>query len=577
MAFSERIKLVIDVVSDKGASSLKSFRSELSETEGASAKMGVAFGKTGDFIKANAAGFAAAAGTAIVGFVAKGVSQFNDLALSAGKMADATGASAEEMSRWAAVADDVGVSGDAVTSAMLKMEKAAGSTPKLFDQFGVSLVKTRDGALDANATFLNTIERLRAIEDPSARAVAGNKLLGKSWSELAEIINQTDLKDKLAGVSEAQVIDAEEVAKAREFRDALDTLGDKAGDLAISVGELAVPALTGLLDIVNAITDALPGASDEAGKLVTAQGKLIEAPSGNGFSDFLSGNVDAIKIAVENVLGLKEATDSYVSTSDGAGTAAEAYADSLNEAHDAAQKLAQSKVAEKTAEMARRSWAAAEAVKDLTREYEILMGSLDDDEAFLSVQDSFDELKTKAEEAFYTAGAGAADAEQKQRDYEHALIATKKQVAEYATSVLGIPVSKVTAIVANLDPTNVDDIERQLASLARNRSISANIIAKGGAGYEPGFGGKRAAGGPTKAGSFYEVNEGDKSELLTENGKTYLMAGANGQVTPLSSAGASPALGGGVTINVTGFVGSEYELGQKLTEVLERWQRGGGS
>jgi len=44
-------------------------------------------------------------------------------------------------------------------------------------------------------------------------------------------------------------------------------------------------------------------------------------------------------------------------------------------------------------------------------------------------------------------------------------------------------------------------------------------------------GGARAHGGPTRAGGLYEVTE-QGSELLTENGHTYLMAGAAGHVTP---------------------------------------------
>lgn len=45
------------------------------------------------------------------------------------------------------------------------------------------------------------------------------------------------------------------------------------------------------------------------------------------------------------------------------------------------------------------------------------------------------------------------------------------------------------------------------------------------------FGGARAAGGPVEAGRFYRVNE-SRSELLSVNGKDFLMAGAAGRVRP---------------------------------------------
>lgn len=52
-----------------------------------------------------------------------------------------------------------------------------------------------------------------------------------------------------------------------------------------------------------------------------------------------------------------------------------------------------------------------------------------------------------------------------------------------------------------------------------------------------GTGGRRAHGGPTHAGSTYEVLEGGKSEILHENGRSYLMAANNGYVTPLGQGG----------------------------------------
>jgi hypothetical protein len=62
------------------------------------------------------------------------------------------------------------------------------------------------------------------------------------------------------------------------------------------------------------------------------------------------------------------------------------------------------------------------------------------------------------------------------------------------------------------------------------------------------FGGGRAAGGPTSAGSFYEVNE-TSPELLQSGGKTYLMMGSqDGNVIPM--AGAASGVGSaGAQIN----------------------------
>lgn len=58
------------------------------------------------------------------------------------------------------------------------------------------------------------------------------------------------------------------------------------------------------------------------------------------------------------------------------------------------------------------------------------------------------------------------------------------------------------------------------------------------------FGGGRAAGGPVSGNRIYEVGEGNRPELLNSAGRTYLIPGNNGQVTPMGA-----GRGGSTTIN----------------------------
>ena len=104
-----KIRVLIDVVADRAASSLKNFKTDLADTEGAFGKMQVAGGGAMDFIKGHAANMAMAAGAALVGFAAKAVGEFQALALEAGKFADATGIAVEDASRWIEVGGDLGV------------------------------------------------------------------------------------------------------------------------------------------------------------------------------------------------------------------------------------------------------------------------------------------------------------------------------------------------------------------------------------------------------------------------------------------------------------------------------------
>lgn len=63
------------------------------------------------------------------------------------------------------------------------------------------------------------------------------------------------------------------------------------------------------------------------------------------------------------------------------------------------------------------------------------------------------------------------------------------------------------------------------------------------------FGGGRAAGGPVSGGSLYEVGEQNRPELFSDaRGKTYLIPGNDGRVTPMASGSATKA--SGTTSNV---------------------------
>lgn len=89
------------------------------------------------------------------------------------------------------------------------------------------------------------------------------------------------------------------------------------------------------------------------------------------------------------------------------------------------------------------------------------------------------------------------------------------------------------------------------------------------------FGGGRAAGGPVQAGRFYQVNERG-TELLSVNGRDYLMAGASGRVKPNVQAGGS----GGVTVHMTvnardaeSFRRSEGQIVSRLSSVASKASR----
>ena len=248
---------IITEFSDAGIKSaeagFKNLKMKVAEAEGGMGKLKAGFGAATDYMKANAASFATAAGGALVAFAAKGVSAFQDLALESGKFADATGLAVDQASRWIEVAGDIGVEAGSVQTSINKLNKTIGATPKLFEELGIQIAKTDDGATDVNKTFLNVIDKLKAIKDPAERATVASQLLGKSWTDLSELIQMGsgDLNRALNSVSGAKVINEKELQKAKDFRAAQDALKDSLDDLALSIGQSLIPTLTTLAESLS--------------------------------------------------------------------------------------------------------------------------------------------------------------------------------------------------------------------------------------------------------------------------------------------------------------------------------------
>lgn len=240
-----KITVLIDVVADRANASVKGFKQSIADADTTVGKFKAAGTQAMGLVKENAAQLAAAGGAALVAFGAKAVAAFQDLALSAEKFADATGQSTQEASRWIEVAGDLGISTDTVTTAFVRMERAAATGGGAFSKYGIEIAKTDRGAVDVTQTFLNAVTAIQRIPDANKRAMASNELFGRGYAEIAELIDTkaTDIRESLDSVSDAKVIDPEEVEKAKRLRDALDSLRDTLDDLTLAVGEGLVPVV----------------------------------------------------------------------------------------------------------------------------------------------------------------------------------------------------------------------------------------------------------------------------------------------------------------------------------------------
>jgi hypothetical protein len=321
---------ILTEFSDSGIKAAKAafgnFKTAVGDAQGGMGKFKAGSKVALDAVAANAASFAIAGGVAFAKFAMEGVQAFQKLALGAEKFATSTGLAIEDASRFMEVGADIGIPIDAIEGAIGRLNKTIGADPDKVRELGVDLVYLADGSLDVNATFLNTIERIKGIKDPAEKARVASQLLGKGWQSMSTLIEMgaNDLSTALGNVSDSKVIDPAELKKAKEFRDAMDKLKDTVEDLSLSIGQNLVPLLTDVGELVDDISsvgkalEKIPGvdwARDHFGYFPVIQ---LVKDSFNGLSDaagfvfdLFSDEKEVIPVFADDMVLAREDTDDF--------------------------------------------------------------------------------------------------------------------------------------------------------------------------------------------------------------------------------------------------------------------------
>ena len=501
-----KIRVLIDVVADRASASLGNLRSDLSNTEGAFGRLRVAGGGAMDFLKGHAAEFATAAAGALVAFATKAVGEFNALALEAGKFADATGIAVEDASRWIEVAGDVGVGTETIQGAILKMNKAIGAGG--LKEFEGDIVRTSDGVVNASATFENLVTKIGAIKDPTERAKAAQEAFGKSYGDISELMEMDadDLREALESVSDAKVIDSGEVEKARDFRDAMDNLKGKTEDLALTLGESLVPALTDVAEVAGAAGDVLgtelPGGIKVIDALVEpiagkfrAAGDSIQQMKGDLYDldPVVQGVTERLaEQAVASEAAASEATASTAAYTEFSGGMIDASSNVVDFDHTLVDMGVE-------ADRSRRK------IDDMSGAVGRLQDLLSNRDAYDNAIQAQNELIWANQIAIDTARNQKATEEEKAAALDASKEALRRSIDEtltYIETVGGIPPKQETIIRAFLDEGKLAEAEAWLAHLARARTAVITAKGQGSLGFM-----KDDAGGHIPAGQIHEVAE----------------------------------------------------------------------
>jgi hypothetical protein len=473
----------------KAKAAFNDFKAAVGQAEGGMGKFKAGANVALDAVAANAATFAIAAGAAIGKFVLDGIKAFQDLALGAGKFSDATGLFVEDASRYIEVAGDLSIPVDAVEGAIGRLNKTIGADPDKVRNLGVDLVYLKDGSLDVNETFLNTIDRLKKIKDPAEKATVAAQLLGKGWQSMAELIElgADDLNASLKEVSQTKVISESELQMAKEYRAAMDNLGDAVDDVQIKAGQRYIPVVTFFTKGASAIMDlnekVEEGFRDVIGNGTQAEEKLSELA---GVFNENRINAGDFKTAIQNA---NNPLNVFTGSVDGMST----------------------------------------ALMNADTAWKVLTDSLDQEVALDEAKVKLVELEAAAKLAF---GSGA------QADID----AYEKQAADFVAKLAlvaggmdNISSKEILIRFKTQGPAAAIELAQWIARGAEYGGLSAvdalNLAGISTLPVEP-----QALGGPVMGGTTYLVGE-QGPELFTPS--------SAGNITP------NHALGGGGTINIT--------------------------
>lgn len=524
MALGDKITVVIDVVTNKATSGLKDFKSAVTEAQGFTGKLKAGVGSLKDaFASAATSPAGLTAGLAAAGtFAAEAVQQYVALGVQVADFAAATGLAAEDASRWAEVAGDVGIEVTALQSTIGKLNKTI--EPELFDRLGVSIAHTADGAVDVNGTFLNVIDRLREIKDPAEQARVGAELLGRGWQSVAPLISRSakDIKDQLDGVADTKVLDDDQLKQAQEFDAAMKDFQDTLEEVSLKLGQDLLPSLEKVAEAVGLFSDL--GSFDIP--LLDNINSLIG--STEQLWDLWFGDDDPVEYT--GVL-----TDQLLSLGDGAAQSARylgLLSQHTRESADSAADLTGK------ARLAR-------------AELKLLQDQIDGRKSFIDLQIA---LRTNAERLKQLADdykAGKITAEQYYQDVASASLDSQASLADYISTVDEIPDTVKTEIIAEFDPLNPQKTWQDIQSYFDSHAIQVTT--------ETDRENRRPNGGtPTTGGG----------------------TGGGGGLRPPGS-GIDESVGGfgrggGITVNVNGIVTNPTETGRQIADALRAYYRSGG-
>ena len=236
------------------------------------------FGVSADGAGKALAGAGVAAGAlAAVKFGQFAIDAANEVTELAGTVRDfqrASGASAEDSSRWVAALDDLGIAADKGGAAAFKLGREIAQGGDKLREFGIEIERNRDGTPDLTGTLLNAADAFKETDSQAEKAELAMALFGKAGKDLIPLLEQghAGLKRFFEGAEVGgQIFSQDQLDHARQYELAIDDLQDSIPRVSHGSGLATIPVLTEFsqtastaIGVFNKGRDTLGGFADEA-------------------------------------------------------------------------------------------------------------------------------------------------------------------------------------------------------------------------------------------------------------------------------------------------------------------------
>ena len=467
MAFSDTLSLIIR---GDGTGAIRELEKVGAVAKGTSAEVaGATAAGQGTFasLKNSIAGASLAtkafggalAGAFLFGAAKQAADEFSMLGATVRTVKNATGGTADESSRLVAVLDDYDISATKATQGFQKLRDQALNTSGVFKNYGVEVVKTKDGNLDFSATLENVADKYKQLGGGAEGASLLTEAFGKRvGTQLVPILEKggAGLKAFFENVPKGQILDDAALEQALEYSLGVDNLNDSLMEVKVAAGTAAAPALTDLFNTVAGGVRFILDLKDAFSSVAEAAGGVVDS---GGLGAIKDGLIESIPVIGSAYTAIQTLGDVFNTGSDDSNKYADAQKrlaeaqvevnrlslDGKTGSKEYAQAVAEQKAAQDALDGANKNVAQSQSdvnAQTLAGKLQLLglagaaLGAAASQQAVATATQNVADKQTALNEAIGQSGLGSTEAAKAQRDLEAAQLSLAQSSLVADTSQL---------------------------------------------------------------------------------------------------------------------------------------------